>query len=98
MRSGQQSLRRPASIRFAADRDVRSLCDSRCDLSCRRRWAIGSFAESMRLHRRQPSSSIAFAFTLVGLALGWQAVLTYSETSMKFVYSLFTETLVANLN
>lgn len=39
-------------------------------------WAIGSFAKSIRLRRRQSSASLTPAFVLIGIALGWQAVLT----------------------
>ncbi len=39
-------------------------------------WAIGNFARPISLRRRQASSSLCFAFTLLGIAMGWQAVLT----------------------
>ena len=39
-------------------------------------WMIGHFAKSIRPRLRQSSSSLAFAFVLIGVALGWQAVLS----------------------
>ena len=39
-------------------------------------WAFGYFARSLRLRQRQFSTSLPLAFALVGIALGWQAVLT----------------------
>lgn len=38
--------------------------------------AVGSLAKSLRLRRRQATSSLVPAFVLIGIALGWQAVLT----------------------
>ncbi|MEM9644669.1 MAG: prepilin peptidase [Planctomycetota bacterium] len=39
-------------------------------------WTIAFFARSLRLRRRQSSSSLALAFGILGISLGWQAVLT----------------------
>lgn len=40
-------------------------------------WALGSWAKStrLRLRQRQSSSSLSLAFGLLGIAMGWQAVL-----------------------
>ena len=39
-------------------------------------WMIGHFAKPLRLRRRQSSSSLGFAFVLIGVSIGWQAVLS----------------------
>lgn len=39
-------------------------------------WAIGYVAKPISLRRRQSSSSLSFGLALLGIAMGWQAVLT----------------------
>ena len=39
-------------------------------------WTFGRLSRSVRLRCRQSSKSLPFSFTLLGITLGWQAVLT----------------------
>lgn len=39
-------------------------------------WTLGRLCSSVRLRLRQSSKSLPFSFTLLGITLGWQAVLT----------------------
>lgn len=39
-------------------------------------WALGHIGRSLRLRNRQSSDSLTLCFLLLGMALGWQAVLT----------------------
>ena len=39
-------------------------------------FAVGHFARNIRLRRRQSSVSLSIAFALLGISLGWQAVMT----------------------
>ena len=39
-------------------------------------WAVGHLVRSLSLRSRQSSSSLVLAFVLLGVSLGWQAVLT----------------------
>ncbi len=39
-------------------------------------WTLGRLCSSVRLRQRQSSKSLPFSFTLLGITLGWQAVLT----------------------
>ncbi|TWT73335.1 A24 family peptidase [Allorhodopirellula solitaria] len=66
----QTPLRWPASYPDWLDRAASSLVGGSMG------WAIGHFAGSLRLRRRQSTTSLSLAYALVGIALGWQAVLT----------------------
>ncbi|MEM9586244.1 MAG: prepilin peptidase [Planctomycetota bacterium] len=39
-------------------------------------WTVGLLVKTLRLRRRQSTSSLPLAFLLLGVSLGWQAVLT----------------------
>jgi leader peptidase (prepilin peptidase)/N-methyltransferase len=66
----QTPLQWPASLPSWLDRAVN------CTAGGILGWLVGHFAQRLRLRRRQSTSLLAVAFSLVGMALGWQAVLT----------------------